>query len=67
MTFAGGDAVNLYLDEAHTRPWGNAPATDHEGIGAGSNQTLLVYGPVPAQSTPPPGAYRDRVTAILTY
>ena len=69
MTSAGGDAVayNLYHDEARTRPWGSAPSTDHEGIGAGSAQTLLVYGLVPAQSTPPPGAYRDRVTAILTY
>lgn len=37
------------------------------GTGTGSQQTLGLYGRVPAQKTPAPGDYKDTVTATLTF
>lgn len=69
MTSGSGDRVtyDLYRDEAHTLPWGTAPADSYQGTGAGIQQIVPVFGQVPVQRTPPPGSYRDRITAIVTY
>ena len=37
------------------------------GTGSGAQQTLSLYGRVPAQRTPAPGDYKDTVTATLTF
>jgi spore coat protein U-like protein len=51
-----------------TSNWGDTVAADTaSGIGIGSSQKYTVYGRVPAQANPPPGAYTDTVTVIVTY
>ncbi len=51
-----------------TLNWGDTTATDTaSGIGIGSSQRFTVYGRVPAQANPPPGAYTDTVTVTVTY
>jgi spore coat protein U-like protein len=67
----GGGAVSyqLYLDAAHTSPWGDgtsgtAMAT---GTGVGVSQAISVYGLVPKQSTPAPGSYSDTITATISF
>ena len=37
------------------------------GTGSGAQQTLSLYGRVPAQRTPAPGDYKDTVTVTLTF
>ena len=37
------------------------------GIGTGSSQSILVYGRVPVQSTPPAGVYTDSVIAAVVW
>jgi spore coat protein U-like protein len=37
------------------------------GTGSGSQQTIRLYGRVPAQRTPAPGDYKDTVTATLMF
>lgn len=74
MTQAGGATVayGLYQDSARSQPWGATPppaanSDTVNGVGTGSAQTLTVYGRVPAQTTPPQGAYADTVLVTLTY
>lgn len=70
MTSAGGDGVTyaLYRNPGRTALWGSAPAgLSVTGTGTGSEQTLTVYGLVPAQATPRPGSYSDRIVVTLTY
>lgn len=58
----------LFRDNARTQPWGLA--TDGLAMvaaGSGSSQPVSVHGRVPAQPTPPPGAYADTVTVTVTY
>ena len=67
---AGGATVNyaLYQNAGRTTNWGNTVGTDTEaGTGNGSGQALTVYGRVPSQSTPAPGAYSDTITVTVTY
>lgn len=66
----GGEGITygLYRDAAHSQPWGDAAAgLAVSGVGTGASQPLTVYGRVPAQTTPRPGAYSDRITATITY
>ncbi|TWG94946.1 spore coat protein U-like protein [Mesorhizobium sp. J18] len=59
---------SLYTDTTHTDVWGNTIGTDTvTDTGTGSEQTLTVYGQVPVQATPTPGAYTDVITVTLTY
>lgn len=69
MTTTAGQSVayGLYRDPARTQPWGDASGNRLSGQGAGTTQTHIIYGQVPAQTTPPPGAYSDRVVATVTY
>lgn len=51
-----------------TSNWGDTTGTNTaSGIGIGSSQKFTVYGRVPAQVNPPPGAYTDTVTVTVTY
>jgi spore coat protein U-like protein len=65
----GAQAViyGLYKNAARTQPWGNSGAQLVTGTGAGTLQTLTVYGRVPAQATPPAGTYTDTVVVTVTY
>ena len=67
---AGGATVNytLYQNPGRSTIWGNTVGTDTVGgTGNGSAQALTVYGRVPSQSTPAPGAYSDTITVTVTY
>lgn len=67
---SGGNTVNytLYSDAGRTTVWGNTIATDTvAATGNGASQVYTVYGRVPAQTTPAPGAYADTITATVTY
>jgi spore coat protein U-like protein len=58
----------LYTNSGHTTNWGNAVGTDTvSGTGTGSTQSFTIYGRVPPQATPTPGAYADTVTVTVTY
>jgi spore coat protein U-like protein len=58
----------LYRDAAHTQVWGDTIGTDTlASVGTGSSQSFAVYGRVPVQTTPAPGAYTDTVTVTVTY
>ena len=65
-----GNAVSysLYSDSGHTTNWGNTVSTDTvASTGTGSAQSFTVYGRVPSQTTPAPGAYTDTITVTVTY
>lgn len=61
-------AYKMFSDSARTTNWGNTVGTDTvAGTGNGSQQTLTIYGRVPAQTTPGPATYNDTVTVTVTY
>lgn len=48
--------------------WGNTQGSDTVGgTGSGAQQTLTVYGEIPAQATPAPDAYKSTVTATVYF
>ncbi|CAM2184254.1 Lipoprotein [Burkholderia latens] len=67
----GGGSVRyqLYQDSGHANPWGDGTAGTSMATGAGTgfNQTIPVYGLVPAQATPAPGNYSDTITATISF
>lgn len=70
MRSSAGDAVGyrLYRDAARSLDWGTlADGLAQSGAGQGAAQAFTVYGRVPAQTTPPPGAYSDTVVVTVTY
>lgn len=65
---AEGVTYGLYRDSGRSLPWGwTAGSNADAGIGAGSRQSIPVYGRAPAQATPSPGVYTDTVVVTLTY
>lgn len=69
---SGAVAYELFRDPARTQRWGGdmAGGTDvvsGSGASHGSPAVLQVYGWVPAQGRPAPGAYTDTVIITLTY
>jgi len=67
---SGGSTItySLYQNSARTTVWGTTIGTDTEtGTGTGSAQNLTVYGRVPPQTTPAPGAYSDTIIVTVTY
>ena len=70
---ATADYVNyeLYSDSGRTDPWtSEQPVTGTGGVTGNApnkDQTVTVYGRVPAQNTPTPGDYTDTVTATVTF
>ncbi|QWT19905.1 spore coat U domain-containing protein [Bacillus sp. NP157] len=70
MIGPGGKYVTyeLYRDSQRTLRWGTALNTDTAtASGNGSQQTLTVYGRLPAQAAATAGAYSDVVTITITY
>jgi len=66
----GTNFVNyaLYQNSGRTTAWGNTVGTNTEaGTGNGNEQTITVYGRVPAQTTPPAGNYSDTVAVTVTF
>jgi spore coat protein U-like protein len=58
----------LYRDSQRTQRWGNTLNTDTApGSGSGAEQTLNVYGRVPAQAAAAAGDYSDVITVTVTY
>lgn len=70
MRSAGGEVVDygLFQDVARSQRWGDGtPEPVRQGTGSGGQQTLTIYGRVPAGQTVPSGTYKDTVTATITY
>ena len=66
----GASTINysLFRDSGRTQNWGNTVGTDTvSGTGSGIGQNISVYGRVPPQATPAPGAYTDTITVTVTY
>ncbi|WJS86521.1 spore coat protein U domain-containing protein [Paracoccus sp. TOH] len=58
----------LYRDSGRTLGWGQpADGLATTAAGSGAMQSFTVHGRVPAQPTPPPGAYADTVVVTVTY
>lgn len=67
---SGGNQLTygLYLDAARTMPWGDQSGTNtFESTGAGTGQSVTVFGRVPGQSVPPAGTYSDTIVVTLSY
>lgn len=56
----------LFRNAARTQAWGTG-ANAANGTGTGGNQTLTVFGRVPAQATPAAGTFVDTVVATITF
>jgi spore coat protein U-like protein len=71
MQRSGGGAVSyqLYVDSAHTLPWGDGTGGTSvmTATGTGNAQSIPVYGVVPPQATPAPGSYTDTITATISF
>ncbi len=58
----------LYRNAARTQVWGWTLGTNtFSGTGTGLTVSLPVYGRVPTQATPTPGAYTDAVVITVNY
>jgi spore coat protein U-like protein len=65
---SGFVTYDLYRDTQRTLHWGNTLNTDTAtGTGSGSEQTMTVYGRVPAQTAARAGAYSDIIMVTVTY
>lgn len=62
-------SYNLYQDAARSIPWGNGSngATALTATGNGNNQDIVVYGRVPAQTTPSAATYTDTVLVTVAW
>lgn len=70
MTGPASAIINyaLFQNPALTTPFGNTVGTNTAaGTGNGVSQTITVYGQVPVQSSPAPGAYADVVNVTVTF
>ncbi|MCA8493250.1 Csu type fimbrial protein [Burkholderia arboris] len=67
----GGGTINygLYTDAARSIAWGDGTggSSTATGVGTGTSQVVTVYGAVPAQTTPAPGNYSDKITATISF
>ncbi|MEO8742887.1 MAG: spore coat protein U domain-containing protein, partial [Lysobacteraceae bacterium] len=69
---AGAGVVGYQLYQSNSPlsiPWGDGTGGTFTeiGTGTGSTQTIPVYAQIPIQPTPTVGAYKDTVTATITY
>ena len=67
---SGGNTADyaLYREAGRTTTWGENSGTDTvAGTGNGAVQQLTIYGRMPIQTTPAPGAYSDTVQITVTY
>jgi spore coat protein U-like protein len=63
---------DLFTDAGYSDPWGDTVDVDTNGhttkkVGNGDEQSYTIYGRVPVQIVPTPGAYSDTVTVTVTY
>ena len=58
---------SLYQDAGFGTVWGNTAGSTVGGTGSGSPQSITVYGKVPVQAAPAPGAYADVVGVTVAY
>lgn len=59
---------SLYTDPRRTNVWGNTIGVDTvSGRANGNAQSYTVYGRIPPQSIPSPGAYTDTIVVTLTF
>ncbi len=66
----GGNLLSysLYRDAARTNLWGQTSGSNTvSGTGAGTTQSLTVYGRAPAGQIVPPGNYADVITVTVTF
>ncbi|WP_412022130.1 spore coat protein U domain-containing protein [Burkholderia cepacia] len=67
----GGGTIGygLYTDAARSIAWGDGTggSSTVTGVGTGTSQVVTVYGAVPAQTTPAPGNYSDKITATISF
>jgi spore coat protein U-like protein len=67
---SGGNTADyaLYRNAARNQIWGNSIGTDTvAATGNGTIQQHTIYGRMPPQDTPAPGAYSDTVQITVTY
>lgn len=67
---AGGGTVlpySIFQDAAHTIVWGNTAATGVADTGSGVQQTINVFGQIPAAQNVPAASYADTVVATITF
>jgi spore coat protein U-like protein len=67
---SGAKQINysLFRDVGRTTNWGNTVGTDTAAsTGTGATQNFTVFGRVPPQTTPAPGAYSDTIVATVTF
>lgn len=65
-----GNLLNykLYQDSNRTINWGNSPPKDTVNItGTGFEQTITIYGQIPAGQAGPIGNYSDVIVATITF
>lgn len=61
-------AYQLYRDSSRSQVWGQTTGTDTvAGTGTGADQTINIYGRVPAQTVAAAGSYSDTITVTVTY
>ena len=61
-------SYRLFSNSTRTTNWGNTVGTNTvAGTGAGTAQTLTVYGQIPAGQAARPGSYTDTITATINY
>jgi spore coat protein U-like protein len=60
---------SLYTSNTYGTIWGDGTGSTQtvSGVGTGLNQTLTVYGQIPANENTTSGTYTDTVTATITY
>jgi spore coat protein U-like protein len=59
---------SLYPDDTHAAAWGDTVGDDTvAGTGTGEAVTHTIYGLVPTQTAPAPGAYSDTVAIVVHY
>ena len=67
---SGGNTADyaLYRNAGRTQTWGTSIGTDTvAGTGNGAVVVHTIYGRMPPQTTPAPGAYSDTVQITVTY
>ena len=57
----------LYQDASHSTVWNDTTEVQSQISTTGSAQSLVVYGAIPVQNWPKPGAYQDTVVVTLSY
>ncbi len=65
-----GETASYRLSTSLDGPiWGDGAngTTTYDSVGTGLTQQITIYGLVPSQTTPSPGNYSDRVTALIYF